>query len=216
MKKIAPSILSADFSNLAQQIRSVEMAGIDWIHCDIMDGRFVPNITFGPLIVNAVSKITNATIDAHLMIEEPEKYIEAFAKAGADYITIHQEAVIHLHRIIEQIKALGVKAGVSINPGTPVSTLEEILQYVDMILIMSVNPGFGGQKLIESTLDKIEYLDRLREENGYKYLIQIDGGVTAKNIEKVSQKGCDIFVAGSTIFSSGNITASAMELKNLI
>lgn len=216
MKKLAPSILSADFSNLAQQIRAVEMAGIDWIHCDIMDGRFVPNITFGPLIVKAVRKITNAVVDAHLMIEEPEKYVSDFAKAGADFITIHQEAVTHLHRIVEQIKSLGVKAGVSINPGTPISVLEEIIPFVDMILIMSVNPGFGGQKLIESTLNKIEYLDKLRKEKDYNYLIQIDGGISTANIEMVSKKGCDIFVAGSSVFATENITASAIELKNLI
>ena len=149
MKKyLAPSILSADFSNLSQQIRYAEMGGADWIHCDIMDGHFVPNLTFGPIVVKAVNNITNLTLDAHLMIENPDLYIEDYVKAGADYITVHQEACVHLNRTLNRIKELGAKAGVSINPGTPLNAIEEVLDLVDLVLVMSVNPGFGGQKFI--------------------------------------------------------------------
>lgn len=214
MKLLAPSILSANFANLTQDIRSVEMGGADWIHCDIMDGHFVPNITFGPMVVKAVKGITNLPVDCHLMIEDPDKYIDDFVNAGADYITVHQEAVYHLHRTIQKIKSAGVKAGVVINPATPVSTLEDILPEVDMILVMSVNPGFGGQKFITRALDKIKKLDELRKENKYNYIIQIDGGITTENVKTVSDAGCDCFVAGSSVFAKDNITAATIELKN--
>lgn len=216
MKKIAPSILSADFSNLAQQLRYVEIGGADIIHCDVMDGKFVPNITFGPVVVKAVRKVTKLPIDVHLMIKDPDNFIEDFVKAGANYISVHQEEVVHLNRTIAKIKDLGAKAGVVLNPSTPVSTLTEILQFVDFVLIMSVNPGFGGQKFIESTLNKVSQLAKMREEMNLNFEIELDGGVTSKNIGKIAAAGCDIFVAGSSIFGQDNISAAATELKNLI
>lgn len=215
-KLIAPSILSADFSNLGQQIRFLEMGKADWIHCDIMDGHFVPNISFGPLVVESLKKYTNLFIDSHLMITQPEKYIKNFADAGSDLISIHSEACTHLHRNIELIKSYKVKAGVVINPATPVSMLENILEYVDLVLVMSVNPGFGGQKFIDSSLTKISKLANLREEKSYNFLIQVDGGVCKDNIKSLSDAGCDVFVVGSAIFNSDNITASALELKKII
>jgi ribulose-phosphate 3-epimerase len=215
-KLIAPSLLAADFSNLAQQIRYVELGGADWIHCDIMDGKFVPNLTFGPLVVEAVRKITKLPIDTHLMIKNPDQIIKNFIDAGSNYITVHQEEVIHLNRTINWIKELGAKAGVSINPSTPVSTLIEILEYIDLVLVMSVNPGFGGQKFIPSSLKKIEELSRIRKEKGYNFLIEVDGGIDKENINRISDAGCNVFVAGSSIFGKDNITAAAMELKNLV
>jgi ribulose-phosphate 3-epimerase len=215
-KLIAPSLLAADFSNHAQQIRYVELGGADWIHCDIMDGKFVPNLTFGPLVVEAVRKITKLPIDTHLMIKNPDQIIKNFIDAGSNYITVHQEEVIHLNRTINWIKELGAKAGVSINPSTPVSTLLEILEYVDLVLVMSVNPGFGGQKFIPSSLKKIEELSRIRKEKGYNFLIEVDGGIDKENIKRISDAGCNVFVAGSSILGKDNITAAAMELKNLV
>lgn len=216
MKLIAPSILSADFSNLGQQIRYTEMGGADIIHCDIMDGHFVPNISFGPMIVDTVNKITKLPIDVHLMITNPENYIDRFVDAGADYITVHQESSYHLHRLVESIKQKNVKAGVVLNPATPVSTITDILEILDLVLIMSVNPGFGGQGFIEFTLDKIKQLDNIRNEKKYDFLIEIDGGISPKNIKTVSDAGCNIFVAGSSIFSAPNITAATIELKNIV
>ncbi len=216
MKKIAPSILSADFSKLEEQIRYVEVGGADVIHCDIMDGKFVPNITFGPFVVEAVRRITKLPIDVHLMIKDPDKFIEDFVNAGADYISVHQEEVVHLNRTISKIKELGAKAGVVINPATPVNTLVDILEYVDFVLVMSVNPGFGGQRFIESSLGKIEELKKIREDKNLDYEIEIDGGVTSKNIEKISNAGCDIFVAGSSIFGEDDISGASAELKNLV
>jgi ribulose-phosphate 3-epimerase len=216
MKKIAPSILSADFANLSQQIRYVELGGADIIHCDIMDGKFVPNITFGPIVVKAVRSVTKLPIDVHLMIKDPDDFIEAFIKAGADYISVHQEEVVHLNRTIATIKELGAKAGVVINPATPVATLKDILEFVDFVLVMSVNPGFGGQKFIPSTLNKIKTLAEIRKKENLNFEIEIDGGVSSVNIQDISDAGCDIFVAGSSVFGQDNITAAAMELKNLI
>ena len=216
MKIIAPSILSADFSNLSQQIRNVEMGGADWIHCDIMDGHFVPNITFGPLVVKSLSKITKLPLDVHLMIKNPDNYLEDFINAGADYITVHIEEVIHLNRTINRIKELGAKAGVVLNPATPVASLTETINDVDMVLLMSVNPGFGGQKFIPSSLNKIKELFEIRKSRNLDFLIEIDGGVTNKNIKEISDAGCDAFVAGSSIFGAGNITAATIELKNLV
>ncbi|MGK9475935.1 ribulose-phosphate 3-epimerase [Melioribacter sp. OK-6-Me] len=215
-KLLAPSILSADFTNLSQQIRYVELANVDIIHCDIMDGHFVPNFTFGPMVVEAVNRITNLPIDVHLMVKNPDNLIDKFIEAGADYITVHQEEVVHLHRTIEYIKSRGIKAGVALNPSTRVDTLEEVLEYLDMVLVMSVNPGFGGQKFIERSINKIAALDRIRKEKNYDFLIEVDGGIYNGNIEAISQAGCNVFVAGSTIFGSDNITAAAIELKNLI
>lgn len=216
MRYLAPSILSADFTNLAQQIKYAEVGGADFIHCDIMDGHFVPNITFGPLVVEAVNRCTRLPLDVHLMINNAGNYIENFAKAGADYLTVHQENNMHLDRTVNYIKSLGVKAGVSINPATPVSTLNEILEYADMILVMTVNPGFGAQKFIPSTLRKVEELRNRKEKEGFKYLIEVDGGVNTKTVPALVNAGCEVFVAGNSVFGSDNISASAMELKNLI
>ena len=216
MNLLAPSILSADFSNLSQQIRMVEIGGADLIHCDVMDGHFVPNITFGALVVEAVKRCTKLPLDVHLMITSPDALIPEFAKAGASYITVHQEAVHHLHRTIQLIKSLNCKAGVSINPATPVSTLKNILEDVDLVLVMSVNPGFGSQKFIPSSLTKIEELNNLRGKFNYSYQIEIDGGVNKGTVQKIKEAGCDIFVAGSSIFHADNITAATTELKNSI
>ncbi|MFA6597669.1 MAG: ribulose-phosphate 3-epimerase [Ignavibacteriaceae bacterium] len=213
MNLLAPSILSADFSNLYQQIRMVEIGGADLIHCDVMDGHFVPNITFGPFIIEAAKRCTKLPLDVHLMITSPDALIPEFAKAGATYITVHQEAVHHLHRTIQLIKSLNCKAGVSINPATPVSTLKNILEDVDLVLVMSVNPGFGGQRFISSSLSKIEELKNLREKFHYSYQIEIDGGVNKDTVQKIKEAGCDIFVAGSSIFHAENITAATTELK---
>ena len=215
-KILAPSILTADFANLAQQIRYVELGGANWIHCDVMDGQFVPNITFGPIVLKAIRKSTKLPIDAHLMIKSPDNLLEEFINAGANYVTVHQEEVVHLHRTLTKIKELGAKAGVALNPATPVSTLKEVLPLVDMILVMSVNPGFGGQKFIESSVTKIKELDTLRAENNYQYFIQVDGGIGLDNIKRVSEAGCNSFVIGNSIFKHDNITAATVEFKNLL
>lgn len=215
-KFLAPSILSADFSNLSQQIRYIELGGADLIHCDIMDGKFVPNITFGPMIIKALRKITNLPLDIHLMVEKPDNMIDDFIESGANYITVHQEAVIHLHRIIDYIKSKGVKAGVSINPATPVIVLKDILEFVDLVLVMSVNPGFGGQKFISTTIKKIKELSQIRKDMGYNFLIEVDGGITKENIKEISDAGCNIFVIGWSIFGNDNKTAATVEFKNLI
>jgi len=215
-KLLAPSILSADFSNLSGQIRYVEMGGADLIHCDVMDGRFVPNITFGPLVVNAVKKITSLPIDVHLMIKEPEKYLKEFAKAGANLISVHAEEVVHLNRVVNEIKALDCKAGVVLNPATPLSFLEDILPIVDFVLLMSVNPGFGGQKFISAAINKIRRLNNLRKIEKLNFAIEVDGGIDSQNIREVKNAGCDIFVAGSSIFKADNITAATAELKKII
>ncbi len=216
MHFLAPSILSCDFSNLAQQIRLVEMGGADWLHCDIMDGRFVPNITFGPVIVEAAKKSTNLPVDVHLMIKDPDNFIEDFINAGADYISVHYEEVVHLNRTIARIKELGAKAGVVINPATPVNSLKDIAEYVDLVLIMTVNPGFGGQKFISNSIKRIQETVELRKKLDAKFLIEVDGGVNNKTIAKIKEAGCDVFVAGSAIFHSDNISAATAELKNLI
>lgn len=215
-KLIAPSILNADFTNLQQQIRYIEMGGADLIHCDIMDGHFVPNISFGPTVVGWVKKATSLPLDVHLMIENADKYIDMFFESGANIITVHQEGIIHLNRTVNKIKEVGAKAGVSINPSTPVSTLQNILEYTDLILVMSVNPGFGGQEFIKSSLQKIEELAELRQRLGLEFLIEVDGGIDRKNIKSVSSAGCDIFVIGSAILKSDNITASVTEFKNSV
>ena len=216
MKILAPSILSADLSNLAQQIRLVEMSGADWIHCDIMDGHFVPNITFGPVLVQAAKKCTKLPIDVHLMIKNPDKFLEDFRKAGADIISVHFEEAVHLNRTINRIKELGAKAGVVINPSTPVSSLKDIAEYIDLLLIMTVNPGFGGQSFISNSERRISEAVELRKSLNAKFLIEVDGGINKKTIKSVLKAGCDVFVAGSSIFHSDNISASTTELKNLI
>jgi ribulose-phosphate 3-epimerase len=202
---LAPSILTADFSNLSGQIKELEKGGADWLHCDVMDGNFVPNISFGAPIIRSIKKITKLPLDAHLMIANPGSYIEDFVSAGCSYITVHQEATVHLHRVLERIKHLGAKAGVSINPATPISSLSPVLEYADMVLVMSVNPGFGGQKFIPSMLKKITELNEIREKEKYNYIIEIDGGINDENISSVVNAGCDAFVIGSSIFN-GPIT----------
>jgi len=202
MKLIAPSILSADFSRLGEEIKSVEKAGADWIHVDVMDGHFVPNITMGPLVVEAARRVTSLPIDVHLMIENADRFIPDFAKAGASLISVQVEACTHLNRTIQLIKELGVKPGVVLNPATPLSAIEWVLEYIDFVLIMSVNPGFGGQAFIRNSMDKIKGLSKMIKDRGLSTLIEIDGGVNKDTIRDVSIAGADVFVAGSAIFGS--------------
>jgi ribulose-phosphate 3-epimerase len=204
MKLIAPSILSADFSKLGEEIKAVETAGADWIHVDVMDGHFVPNITIGPLIVEAVKRSTSLPIDVHLMIENADNYIPAFAKAGASHISVQVEACIHLHRTVQLIKASGAKAGVVLNPSTPVESLAWIVEDVDYVLIMSVNPGFGGQTFIPNSVSKIMALRKFIGDRGLSVLIEVDGGINENTIAEVSAAGADVFVAGSAIFGNKN------------
>jgi ribulose-phosphate 3-epimerase len=216
-KKIAPSLLSADFSKLQEQITLMEEGGADLHHVDVMDGHFVPNITFGPFIVKAIKKCSNIPLDVHLMIENPEKYVEDFVRAGADYLTVHVEATKHIHRLLQQIRATGAKVGVSLNPGTPLSSIEEILDDVDMILIMSVNPGFGGQSFIPQSLDKIRRLRKMLSDRGLDHVeIEIDGGVKLENIAEVAAAGVDIFVSGSGIYNAPNPKEMISEMKKVI
>jgi ribulose-phosphate 3-epimerase len=216
MTVLAPSILSSDLTNLPQQIRMVEMGGADWIHCDVMDGHFVPNITFGPIMVEAVSRITKLPLDVHLMIKNPDKFLEDFVNAGANFISVHFEEVVHLNRTINRIKELGAKAGVVINPSTPVSSLKDIAEYTDLVLIMSVNPGFGGQTFIHNSLKKIEEAVKLRQDLKADFIIEVDGGIDLNNAKSILDAGCDAFVIGSSIFKSENITATTTEFKNII
>jgi len=204
MKLIAPSILSADFARLGDEIKAVEAAGADWIHVDVMDGHFVPNITIGPLIVEAVRSVTALPIDVHLMIENPDNYIPAFAKAGAAWISVQIEASVHLNRSVQLIRECGAKPGVVLNPSTPIQTLEWIIEDVDYVLVMSVNPGFGGQAFITNSLDKIKALRQMIRSKKLKTPIQVDGGVNEKTIADIAAAGADIFVAGSAIFGSNN------------
>lgn len=215
-KLIASSILTADFSNLSQQIRFTELGGADWIHCDIMDGKFVPNLTFGPVVVKAVRKITKLPVDVHLMIKNPDALLEKFIEAGANWVTVHQEEVVHLNRMLTRIKELGAKAGVAINPSTPITSLAEVINLVDLVLIMSVNPGFGGQKFIQSSIRKIQELSDLRFKSSSKFLIEVDGGIGKDNIKELANAGCDVFVVGNSIFGQDNITAATIELKNMV
>jgi len=202
MIKIAPSILSADFSRLGEQIKAAEKAGADLVHVDVMDGHFVPNITIGPLVVKAVKKSAAIPLDVHLMIEDPDKYIKDFAESGADIITVHAEACVHLHRSIQNIKECGVRAAVSINPATPLGNIELILPFVDMVLLMSVNPGFGGQKFIPEVLPKIEQLKRMIASGRFEIEIEVDGGVTVDNVAEVHRAGADIVVMGNAFYNS--------------
>jgi ribulose-phosphate 3-epimerase len=213
MIKISPSILSADFSRLGEDVQAVDRAGADYIHIDVMDGHFVPNITIGPLVVDALRKVTDKPLDVHLMIENPDLYIADFAKAGADIITVHQEAVPHLHRTVQLIKSLGKKAGVSLNPATPVETLDVILDELDLVLIMSVNPGFGGQSFIPSALDKIRALRQRITERGLSTELEVDGGVKIDNIREVVAAGADVLVAGSAVFNTENYAATITALR---
>ncbi|WP_457570259.1 ribulose-phosphate 3-epimerase [Desulfurobacterium sp.] len=215
MALLAPSILSADFANLERDIKIADKAGADIIHVDVMDGRFVPNITIGPCVVESIRKVTDKPLDVHLMIVEPEKYVKAFADAGADWISVHFEASIHLHRTVSMIKELEKKAGVVINPATPVEFLTDILPFVDFVLIMSVNPGFGGQKFIPQTLEKVRKLKKWREERELNFMIEIDGGVKLDNVSEIIGAGVDVAVAGSAVFK-GNIEENVKKFKELI
>ena len=216
MKYIAPSILSADFSKLGDEVKSVEAAGADWIHVDVMDGHFVPNITIGPLVVEAVRRVTSLPVDVHLMIENPDRYIKDFADAGADLISVQVEACVHLNRTIQLIKELDRRAGVVLNPSTPLSSLEWIMEDIDFIMIMSVNPGFGGQKFIPNSLDRVRALRKMIRERGLETLIEIDGGVNKNTIKNISDAGVDVFVAGSAIFKSPDYKKTIAKFRELI
>ncbi len=212
MPIIAPSFLASDFLHLQQQVELVNNSVAEWCHLDVMDGRFVPNISFGFPIIEAVRSVTTKHCDVHLMIEEPEKYAEEFKKAGADSLTVHYEACRHLHRNIEQIKNLGMMAGVALNPHTPVSLLKDVLQYIDVVLIMTVNPGFGGQQFIEHSYEKIKELRRMIDEKGYHALIEVDGGIALSNAKAVVDAGADVLVAGSSVFRSDDVLGTIAKL----
>ena len=216
MKKIAPSILSADFSRLGEEIMAVERAGADWIHMDVMDGHFVPNITIGPGPVKWLRKITRLPFDVHLMISNPESYIDSFAEAGSDIITVHAETAWHLHRTIAKIKERGIKAGVSLNPATPLLQVEPILKDIDLLLVMSVDPGFGGQKFIEHVLPKIAQAREMVNAVALDVAIEVDGGITLDNIRLVAEAGADVIVSGAAIFGSGDYAHTVRAMKALI
>lgn len=213
MKKIAPSILSADFSRLGDEVRAVTAAGADYIHIDVMDGHFVPNITIGPLVVEAVRRVTPLPLDVHLMITDPDRYIPDFAAAGADIIVVHAEACWHLHRTVQLIKSLGKRAGVSLNPATPLSNLEYVLGELDLVLLMTVNPGFGGQSFIEACIPKIQALRGMLDKRGLETELEVDGGVKTDNIARIAHAGADVFVAGSAVFGSSDYATTIAELK---
>ena len=213
--KVAPSVLAADFRNLRDEIEMVNLSQADWFHLDVMDGRFVPNISFGMLVIEAIKKMATKPLDVHLMIVEPEKYIEQFRASGADVITVHYEACPHLHRTLEQIRATGAKAGVALNPHTPVAVLEDILEMTDLVCLMSVNPGFGGQKFIYQTLPKIKKLREMLDERNVSTLIEIDGGVGLQNAESLLQAGADVLVAGSSVFGARDPAYVIRQLKEL-
>lgn len=205
MIKLAPSILSADFSNLIEDVKKVEKAGCEYLHIDVMDGHFVPNITLGPVVIKSLRKQSNMFFDAHLMITNPDNYIKEFADAGCDMIVVHQEACPHLHRTIQNIKSHGIKAGVALNPATPIETIKHIIKEVDMVLVMTVNPGFGGQSFIDEMIYKIKELKTLIDKNNLNVDIQVDGGIKPENVDKVVKAGANVIVAGSAIFESKNI-----------
>lgn len=210
---IAPSILSADFGRLAEEVKAVEAAGADWIHFDVMDGRFVPNITFGPVVLKAVREATTLPLDAHLMIVESEKYVDEFARAGADWITVHAEACVHLDRILHQIREAGAKAGVSLNPATPLSVLDYVMETVDLVLLMTVNPGFGGQSYIEACTPKIRELRRRIDQSGREIVLEIDGGIKPDNIRRVAADDVDVVVAGSAVFGQKDYADAIRRLR---
>jgi len=213
MKKIAPSILSADFGRLAEEIKAIEKAGADWIHIDIMDGHFVPNLTIGPAVVKALRKTTSLPFDVHLMIEDPDRYVDAFIDAGSDILTVHAETATHLHRTVASIREKGIRSGVSLNPATPVSCLEEILPDCDLVLVMTVNPGFGGQKFIASMLPKIRKVRGMMASLPEAPILEVDGGITLDNIRQASDAGADVFVAGAAVFGSGDYGKTIQTMK---
>lgn len=216
MIKIAPSLLSADFLRLKEEIIAIEASGADMLHIDIMDGQFVPNITIGPAIVESIRKITNLILDVHLMIVDPDRYLNDFIKAGSDYITVHVEASTHVHRTIQKIKENGVKAGLSLNPATPLCTIDHMLYELDMVLLMSVNPGFGGQKFIPFVLDKIKNLRRTIDEKGLSVLIEVDGGIKISNALEIASVGADILVMGSGFFNAGDYNETINKLREIL
>ena len=216
MKKIAPSILSADFGYLSEEIKKVEAAGADLIHIDVMDGHFVPNLTLGPPVIEFIRKATSLPLDVHLMIERPERYIDDFVSAGSNILTIHVETSPHLHRTIQQIKEKGILAGVTLNPGTPLASIEEIIGDVDLLLIMSVNPGFGGQSFIPSMLAKIRAARKMIDSKRAKVELEVDGGLKVDNVKQISEAGCDIFVAGSAIFKSNDYQKTIAAMRQAI
>ena len=216
MGKIAPSILSADFTRLGEEIKAVEKAGADYVHIDVMDGHFVPNITVGPMIVKAARKTTDLPLDVHLMIENPERYIDDFVKAGSDFITVHVETVTHLHRLLGVIRNAGVKAGAALNPATPLSSIEFVLKQLDMVLLMTVNPGFAAQSFIPEVLPKIRELKQIVDQKGIEVDIEVDGGINVENISQAAQAGANVFVAGSAIFTSRDYAKTiSMMRKNI-
>lgn len=213
---LAPSILAADFTNLGEQLSICDQNDIKWIHCDIMDGHFVPNISYGPMIVDAANKASDGFMDVHLMIYNPDQYVDSFIKAGADLISVHIEATLHIHRSIQNIHSKGIRAGVAINPGTPIQSLESILPDVDLVVVMSVNPGFGGQQFIPSTFERLIHLNELRNKLNPSCLIEIDGGVGLENTEKLVRLGADVLVAGSSVFGAADIPFRIKELHSII
>ncbi|AWN18188.1 ribulose-phosphate 3-epimerase [Streptococcus sobrinus] len=216
INKIAPSILAADYANFAQELKRIDETSADYVHIDIMDGQFVPNISFGADVVASLRKHSKLVFDCHLMVVEPERYVDAFAQAGADIMTIHVEATKHIHGALQKIKKAGLKAGVVINPGTPVSALEPVLSLVDQVLIMTVNPGFGGQAFIPEMLDKVKQVATWREEGGYAFDIEVDGGVDDKTIKACQEAGANVFVAGSYLFKASDLTSQVQTLRDAL
>jgi ribulose-phosphate 3-epimerase len=213
MALISPSLLAADFAKLGEEVKDVCSKGIDYLHVDVMDGNFVPNISFGSAVMKSLDDVATVPYDVHLMIENPDLLLEDFAVENTEFITVHYEACKHLNRTVQHIKSLGKKAGVSVNPATPISALEDILPYVDLVLVMSVNPGFGGQKFIPTALDKVSKLDKIRKENNYNYLIEIDGGANPANSESIKNAGCDIIVAGTAVFGADDRELAIKAIK---